>query len=452
VSEAGFITGHDDSFGRRLAAQGPRLMRVARCILRDADWSEDAVAETFLRAWARRRSLRTDRKLAAWVFSICRRVSLSLLRKRRGQEPLTDGQIETQSASASRAAADAAEEHRHRRELLERLPAELKTCAVMFFVDGRNYSEIASITALPLSTVRGRIYQSRQRLRKEIEMTSMRTTSRTPTCEPELRPQAGRLTWRGMRIRFLGIGWTGSRRLCDAAGRRLTRVPGALKECSLFLHPPGAPGKDRYKLSAFWEMAGCASGPSACGFVSPLSFDPAGATSHQGMLPLTNQAENAGGRGILCVLCGQPPKDDRYLHFKGTLLGEEEGQRALRFLPEDPADQWGSGWVATANPEWGCCFMTDRRPGKEQGTCTFTVALSTNTVETAWHVVVVGPGERECEPTSVSGGWCTTPSGRLMVKTLDVGLPPEGVKGIVVHPLQHVEIDWGRIRIPPEEL
>ena len=122
-------TGFDESFAHRLVDQAAWLLPMAERIVGEGNWAEDAVAETFLKAWAHRRSLRDDSRWRAWLASICRRVCFSLVRKRRRYRPLAEGSIESESLAASRRVAEALEQDRYRHDLLEKLPGQLKICA-----------------------------------------------------------------------------------------------------------------------------------------------------------------------------------------------------------------------------------------------------------------------------------------------------------------------------------
>jgi RNA polymerase sigma-70 factor (ECF subfamily) len=158
----------DEWIASRMVAQGPQLLRIAQRVLGDRDQAEDVVAETLLKAWSERRRLRAPDKLGPWLARICRNEAISLLRRRRRQA--------VQSMAPEQLAEIAAGAAKHdsqcpAADILDRLPRELKVCAQMFFFDGHSYAQIAEITGLPLSTVRGRIYLTRKHLQKEIQMT-----------------------------------------------------------------------------------------------------------------------------------------------------------------------------------------------------------------------------------------------------------------------------------------
>jgi hypothetical protein len=216
----------------------------------------------------------------------------------------------------------------------------------------------------------------------------------------------------------------------------------------LFLRPGDNPrlGGEDYRLSIFWQITGALCRPSGC--IAPIGFTATTGRGRQGIVPQAHPAEDFDGGKIICCLLGRPPKDERDLYLEGSILANDDSRKPFRFVPPKGL---GTEWIVTTNPDWGCCFMTERRPGPRRGTCTFTIALSTTFVEYGWRLAVVDANDREHEPTFTSGGWSPTPSGRLMVMVLEVNLPPEDVAGVAIYHPRHAKIDWGKVRIPPEE-
>ena len=238
----------DESFAAVLVGHGSRLSGVAHRILHDHQLAEDAVAECFLKAWTKRSQLRDERKLGPWLTTICKREALRI-RRRFARSP--------RAASEALEGQPARDERAYRFGLLDRLPKELRASATMFFVEGRSYSEIASIEGLPLSTIRGRIHLSRKRLKKEIEMN---VESAAVPGEPglkKLRARNGRIAWRGCKARLLGVCWASEGKVYNAAGVRHRRMPAALTTTTLMDYRLSFDGRERGDhLALFWQIAG----------------------------------------------------------------------------------------------------------------------------------------------------------------------------------------------------
>jgi len=54
-------------------------------------------------------------------------------------------------------------------ERVRRLPEELRTALVLFYLEGMRYQEIAEAMQCPVGTIRSRLFEARGRLKKMME-------------------------------------------------------------------------------------------------------------------------------------------------------------------------------------------------------------------------------------------------------------------------------------------
>jgi RNA polymerase sigma-70 factor (ECF subfamily) len=159
----------DDALRAVYAAHGPELYRFARRSLGDAGLAEDAVQETFVRAW--RASASYDPAKSSqrtWLFAILRNVVIDLARARRVRPPVAssgdgpdtsraDDDIERVLTTWQVEAALAAIDHEHRQVLVE------------VHWRGRPYAEVAAELGIPAGTVKSRVYYGLRALRGALE-------------------------------------------------------------------------------------------------------------------------------------------------------------------------------------------------------------------------------------------------------------------------------------------
>jgi len=426
----------DETFAQGLTTHGSRLLRIAYRILGDLHWAEDAVAETYLKAWQRRDTLRDERRLNPWLATVCQRQALELRRKVRrspaqrladevpdGREPSPEGRWD---------------EGEYRAELLSRLPKELRACASMFFVEGRSYAEIATITGLPLSTVRGRMSLSRDHLRKEMEMSSEPAGYDTLFRAPIERACGGVHEWQGCKVRYLGSCWTGSKTLYDARGKRLSRHPAGLQDTGLLEDGPFIGGRyEGATLSFLWRFAG----------TQPFlaHSDAHGATTNTWCQASSCTKVAARRTGFHRHRIEPPPDADTAVRLRTLIWGEPDRDEKRAFRTE----VWAPGGQAHWSPGWGALVLFPPVPGAKKGTCRLHVAFSSDIAERGAAFFGLDEAGKEIESRFSGGVSSGCAEGHIRGETHEFDLSPEKLKGLVVYPRHSVVVDWGRVKLPP---
>lgn len=140
---------------------------MARRSLDDPGLAEEAVQETFLRAW--RASHRYDPELSSlrtWLFAIARNVVVDLARARRSRrlpEVLDIGLASTEEPIENVVASWEIEEG------LRRISAEHRQAIVQVYYRGRSSAEISAEIGVPVGTVRSRLFYGLKALRLALE-------------------------------------------------------------------------------------------------------------------------------------------------------------------------------------------------------------------------------------------------------------------------------------------
>lgn len=154
-----------------------RLFRVTRGVLRDADAAQDAVQETYLRAFTRLDTYQPTGKFGAWITRVALNEALMLRRRDRdgmvsiddvGEESL---QVED-GHGADSPTADQFVEAAHARALLEHaidaLPENFRVVFMLRAVEGLDVRETAESLGINPNTVRTRLFRAQRLLRGEL--------------------------------------------------------------------------------------------------------------------------------------------------------------------------------------------------------------------------------------------------------------------------------------------
>jgi len=149
---------------RRLMDQyGDGLLRVCLLYLKDYALAEDAVQETFLRAYKSYSGFegRSSEKtwLTAIAINVCRNMLRSPWRKRMlGEEALEYIQSidpDMPDPTVSRA--------------IMKLPRDQRSAVILHYLQGLKIREIAQMLDIPLQTVSSRLSRAREKLRAELK-------------------------------------------------------------------------------------------------------------------------------------------------------------------------------------------------------------------------------------------------------------------------------------------
>jgi len=438
----------DNGFATMMLSQSGQLIRVALRLLHEPHMAEDAVADSYLRAWQRRGSLRDQSKLGPWLRKICRREALRLAHaSQRWPQREADGFVMAKVPDKIVALpGDTAEV----REMVERLPEHLRTCAELFLGANYTYREIVTATGLPLSTVRGRIRLVRERLQKEIHMSKDKSSTRHDA-QDVVRAAKGLARWEGVSFRLLGACWNGGTSLYSPSGQRLTRLPTALAKSHLLPvkldHPFGPQPYSGSVLSIFWELTGRKN--------DWPDFMTVAHDSHSGARCLPSGHQPAillDGRCLLQFLC-IPPDTATQLRVQSHVLGKEDRANPSSYRWDFEFERGLDTIINVERPGWGVACVFPPKPAKKSGRCLVTAVLSSLAMEKGCQLIGLDKHRREIEPVrrTANLGTMTSPSaeGHLIHLQAELPLNHDELYGVVLYPLCHATLDWGRIAVPP---
>ena len=147
------------------AAHAAELYGFAVRSLADPGLAEEAVQETFLRAW--RAGERFDPQIGSlrtWLFAILRNVVIDLGRARAARPRVADGGIEPSVEPFDEALLSWQIE-----EAMRRIGDDHRRVLVETYYRGRPYAEVAEELGVPEGTVKSRVYYGLRALRVVLE-------------------------------------------------------------------------------------------------------------------------------------------------------------------------------------------------------------------------------------------------------------------------------------------
>lgn len=146
------------------------LYVYVRELLQDNESAMDVVQETFMRAARYLQGLRDDARFGSWLFGIAHQQCVGRWRRKTAPSvPLDDaGELAIHDPQPDELLVRK-EQEADFLQALETLPAEHRSVLVLHFLEEFSLEDIASITSVPLGTVKSRLHYARKSLRDRIE-------------------------------------------------------------------------------------------------------------------------------------------------------------------------------------------------------------------------------------------------------------------------------------------
>jgi len=170
VVDAQPVLATDDGVRAVYAAHGPELYRFAVRSLGDRGLAEEAVQETFVRAW--RAADRFDDELGSlrtWLFAIVRNVVIDLSRSRAVRPGLSVADPAVDDGAFVDEAFERVLTAWQVEEALRMLSDEHRAALVEVHYKGRTYGDVADALGIPVGTVKSRVYYALKAMRLALE-------------------------------------------------------------------------------------------------------------------------------------------------------------------------------------------------------------------------------------------------------------------------------------------
>ena len=172
--------GDNSAFDVLVVRHQDRLFHSLLSMLKSREDALDIAQSALLQAHRKLDTFRGDSAFYSWLYRIAVNLALSWLRKQKSPSVSIDAlhdesgyEVVAEHRDSQPLASLLRDEHRRVvRETLAELPDEFRTVLVMKEFDALSYDEIASLTEVPIGTVRSRIHRGRgelaQRLRRKL--------------------------------------------------------------------------------------------------------------------------------------------------------------------------------------------------------------------------------------------------------------------------------------------
>ena len=163
----GIVMGPDnvreETLRRMMTRYKNDLMRMCVAYLKDAALAEDAVQETFVKAYKALDTFRGDSSEKTWLIRIAINTCRSIQRDRWFRF------VDRSVAADILPIQSASDEDRALMEAVMSLPHKYKEVVLLYYYQGLNLMEISEALGVAASTISTRLKKAREKLRRELE-------------------------------------------------------------------------------------------------------------------------------------------------------------------------------------------------------------------------------------------------------------------------------------------
>jgi RNA polymerase sigma-70 factor (ECF subfamily) len=156
--------GDHEAFGVLVRTSLPRLIGIARLVLRDQDRAQDAVQEALVLAWKHVRALRDPGAWDGWLYRLTVRACYRSARTYKARDLVELHVVLDDEPATVDFSLTVADRDRLGREL-SRLPLDQRTVMVLHFYLDLPLTEAAEVLGIPVGTAKSRLHRGLEALR-----------------------------------------------------------------------------------------------------------------------------------------------------------------------------------------------------------------------------------------------------------------------------------------------
>lgn len=158
-----------DAFVRTVLERHQRVVfAAAYAKLRNRHDAEDVTQDVFVEAYRNAHKLDNPEKLLPWLYKTTSNLCRAHFRKRSRRERREAVFVERHADNHPPESLDDADRAKALMGAINELPEELRTIFMLKHFARVSYAEISEMTALPKTTIDGRLRTAKKRLRKEL--------------------------------------------------------------------------------------------------------------------------------------------------------------------------------------------------------------------------------------------------------------------------------------------
>ena len=171
-----FQSGDENAYVELVNRYKDKLTNFVFYFLKDEEYSEDIVQETFIRLYEKKHYYKEIAKFSTWIYTIARNLANTELRKKSRTKIMYLSQMNNYKKDYELKSSDPELNKNIENEFLmkeihaaiDKLPENYKSVIILRDIQGLDYEQISNIIGVPLGTVKSRINRARLQLQVDL--------------------------------------------------------------------------------------------------------------------------------------------------------------------------------------------------------------------------------------------------------------------------------------------
>lgn len=169
------INGREDGFEELVRRYQRPIAAYVYRMVGDYDSALDLTQEVFIKVYGSLERYRSEYKFSTWIYKIAHNAAVDHLRRYSTREQALTGEADGTTydlpIESGKPTPEQESERRERRaeieSVVDQLPPAYRELVVLRHSHDLSYDEIADVTALPLGTVKNRLFRAREMMRQQ---------------------------------------------------------------------------------------------------------------------------------------------------------------------------------------------------------------------------------------------------------------------------------------------
>lgn len=165
-------SGQQESYEEIVKRYEKPLLRYARYLTKQSEFSPDIVQNAFIKAYVNLKGFDISKKLSSWLYRIVHNEAVNRIRKESRFFSFEDIEWVEQIFSRSEPveeALQASEIRKLLKESLQEIPLAYRAPLILFYLEDKSYDEISDVLRIPMGTVGTRINRGKKYLKKVVQ-------------------------------------------------------------------------------------------------------------------------------------------------------------------------------------------------------------------------------------------------------------------------------------------